>query len=128
MPKKGHTEEQIVAALQQAENGEKVEEVCRRMGMSQATYYSWKKQYAGLGIAELRELRQLRDENARRELGKWAQAAYRISERRAARLMRLVRSSQRYESRRDPQEGLRRKLKDLAATAYNLTRIYSLVG
>lgn len=62
MPKQGHTEEQIVAALQQAGNGEKVEEVCRRMGISQATYYSWKKQYAGLGIAELR---QLRDENAR---------------------------------------------------------------
>ena len=51
-----------------------------------------------------------------RELGRWAQAAYQISERRAARLMKLVRSSQRYESRRDPQEGLRRKLKDLAAT------------
>jgi putative transposase len=65
MPKKGHTEEQIVAALQQAESGEKVEEVCRRMGISQATYYSWKKQYAGLGIAELRELRQLREENTR---------------------------------------------------------------
>jgi putative transposase len=65
MPKKGHTEEQIVAALQQAESGEKVEEVCRRMGIGQATYYSWKKQYAGLGIAELRELRQLREENTR---------------------------------------------------------------
>lgn len=65
MPKQGHTEEQIVAALQQAGNGDKVEEVCRRMGISQATYYSWKKQYAGMGIAELRELRQLRDENAR---------------------------------------------------------------
>jgi putative transposase len=65
MPKKGHTEEQIVAALQQAESGEKVEEVCRRMGISQATYYSWKKHYAGLGITELRELRQLREENTR---------------------------------------------------------------
>ena len=65
MPKKGHTEEQIVAALQQAENGDKVKEVCRRMGISEATYYSWKKQYAGLGITELRELRQLREENTR---------------------------------------------------------------
>ena len=53
---------------------------------------------------------------ARRELGRWAQTAYQISERRAARLVKLVRSSQRYKSRRDPQEGLRRKLKDLAAT------------
>lgn len=65
MPKKGHTEEQIVAALQQAEAGEKVNELCRRLGISQGTYYSWKKQYAGLGVTELRELRQLRDENAR---------------------------------------------------------------
>jgi putative transposase len=65
MPKKGHTEEQMVLALQQAEAGEKVGEVCRRLGISQATYYSWKKQYAGLGVTELRELRQLRDENAR---------------------------------------------------------------
>lgn len=52
----------------------------------------------------------------RRQLAKWAQVAYRVSERRAARLIRIVRSSQRYQSRRDPQEGLRRKLKDLAAT------------
>src|SRR5712691_5944075 len=57
MPRKRHTEEQIVAALQQAENGEKVEEVCRRMGISQATYYSWKKHYAGLGITKLCERR-----------------------------------------------------------------------
>ena len=54
-----------MAALRQVESGEKVEEVCRRMGISQTTYYSWKKQYAGFGIAELRELRQLREENTR---------------------------------------------------------------
>ena len=50
MPKEGHTEEQIVVVLQQGESGEKVEEVCRRIGISQATYYSWKTHYAGLGI------------------------------------------------------------------------------
>ncbi len=65
MPRKGHTEEQIITALQQAESGEKVGEICRKMGVSQATYYAWKKQYAGLGVQELRELRQLREENGR---------------------------------------------------------------
>jgi putative transposase len=65
MSKKGHSEEQIITALQQAENGDKVAEVCRKLSISQATFYTWKKQYAGLGITELRELRQLRDENSR---------------------------------------------------------------
>ena len=65
MPRKGHSEEQIIAALQQVESGEKVAEVCRKTGISEATFYSWKKQYAGLGISELRELRLLRDENGR---------------------------------------------------------------
>jgi len=65
MPKKGPTEEQIVAVLRQAEAGEKVSDLCRKVGISEATYYAWKKQYAGLGVSELRELRQLRDENGR---------------------------------------------------------------
>ena len=65
MPKKGHTEEQIIAALKQHESGSKTEEICRKLGISQATFYLWKKQYAGLGLAELRELRQLREENGR---------------------------------------------------------------
>jgi putative transposase len=58
-------EEQIITALQQAEAGAKVGEICRKIGVSQATYYAWKKQYAGLGVQELRELRQLREENTR---------------------------------------------------------------
>jgi putative transposase len=65
MPRKGHTEEQIIAALQQSEAGAKTSELCRKLGISQATFYSWKKQYAGLGVQELRELRQLREENGR---------------------------------------------------------------
>jgi len=52
----------------------------------------------------------------RRKLAEWAQEVYRISERRAARLMKMVRSSQRYRSRKDPQVPLRRRLKELAAT------------
>jgi putative transposase len=46
-----------VAALQQGESGTKVAEVCRKTGISEATFYNWKKQHAGLGISELRELR-----------------------------------------------------------------------
>ena len=65
MPKKGHSEEQIVTALRQAEGGEKVADLCRKLAISQATFYAWKKQYAGMGVQELRELRQLREENAR---------------------------------------------------------------
>ena len=65
MPKRSHTDEQIIAALQQDESGEKTADICRKLAVSQATFYQWKKQYAGLGVQELRELRQLREENGR---------------------------------------------------------------
>ena len=65
MPRKGHSEEQIVFALRQGENGAKVPEVCRKLGVSEQTFYRWKAAYGGLGVSELRELRQLRDENNR---------------------------------------------------------------
>jgi putative transposase len=65
MAKKGHSEEQIIAALKHYEGGEKTGDICRKLGISQATFYMWKKQYAGLGVQELRELRQLREENNR---------------------------------------------------------------
>ena len=65
MPKKGHSEEQILRALHQAESGATVKEVCREHGVSDATFYIWKKKYAGLGLSELRELRQLREENGK---------------------------------------------------------------
>ncbi len=65
MPKKGHTEEQIVGALRQYESGEKVVDICRKLGVSQASFYTWKKQYSGVGVQELRELRHLREENNR---------------------------------------------------------------
>ena len=63
MPRKGHSEEQIVYALRQAEAGKKVGDICREMGVSQQAFYSWKKRCAGVGVSELRELRQLREEN-----------------------------------------------------------------
>ena len=65
MPRKGASEEQIVFALKQVENRAKVPEVCRKLGVTETTFYRWKQQYAGLGVSELRELRQLREENAR---------------------------------------------------------------
>ena len=65
MAKKGHTEEQILRALRQAESGARVADICREHGVSEATYYVWKKKYSGLGLSELRELRQLREENAK---------------------------------------------------------------
>jgi putative transposase len=63
MPRKGHSEEQIIYALRQVEAGKKVGEICRELGVSQQAFYSWKRRYAGLGLSELRELRQLREEN-----------------------------------------------------------------
>lgn len=59
------TEQQIVFALKQAETGTRVDEVCRKMGISEATFYNWKKKYGGLGVNELRQLKQLQEENAR---------------------------------------------------------------
>jgi putative transposase len=59
------TEQQIVFALKQAETGTKVDEVCKKMGISEATFYNWKKKYGGLGVNELRQLKQLQEENAR---------------------------------------------------------------
>ena len=58
-------EEQVAYALRQAESGTPVGDVCRQLGVSEATFYAWKKKYAHLGVSELRRLRQLEDENAR---------------------------------------------------------------
>jgi len=63
MPKKRFTEEQIAHALRLAEAGTPVAEVCRQLGVAQATFFRWKKRYAGMGVAELRRLKQLEDEN-----------------------------------------------------------------
>ena len=65
MRKSRFTEEQIAMALRPAEAGTTVEEICRKLGVSAATFFRWKKVYGGLGVPELRELRQLRDENRR---------------------------------------------------------------
>ena len=61
--KRRFTEEQNAFALRQAESGVPVQEVCRKMGVTDVTFYRWKKKFAGMGVAELRRLRQLEEEN-----------------------------------------------------------------
>lgn len=63
MKKSKFTEEQVAYALRQAETGTKVSEVCRKMGVAETTFYNWKKKYGGLGVSELRRLKQLEEEN-----------------------------------------------------------------
>ena len=65
MKRKRFTEAQIAFALRQAEGGVAVEEIIRKLGISEATFYRWKKKYAGLGVTEMRRLKQLEDENTR---------------------------------------------------------------
>ena len=63
MRKTAFTEEQVAHALRQAESGTAVAEVCRKLGISEQTFYRWKRKFAGMGVAELRRLHQLEDEN-----------------------------------------------------------------
>jgi putative transposase len=65
MKKSRFTEEQIIYALRLADSGQAVVDVCRQLGVSEATFYTWKKKYADLGVSELRKLKQIEDENAR---------------------------------------------------------------
>jgi putative transposase len=145
MGKRGHSEEEILRVLREAESGDTVVEICRKNGISQQTFYLWKKNYSGLGLNELRELRQLRDENAklkrlvadlsldrhvlqeivaknvvrprlRRELAEWVQVAHQVSQRRVAGLIPVHRATLRYEHHRDPQEALRVRLRELAGS------------
>ena len=63
--KKRFSEEQVAFALRQAETGISVQEVILKMGISEQTFYRWKKKYGGLGISELRRLKQLEEENCK---------------------------------------------------------------
>jgi putative transposase len=63
MRKKMFSEEQIALALREAEAGTPVTEVCRKMGVSEQSFYRWKRKYMGMGVAELRRLKQLEEEN-----------------------------------------------------------------
>ncbi len=65
MKRKRYSDEQIAFALRQAESGTAVEEICRKLGISEPKFHRWKKQYAGMGMPEIRRLKQLEDENSK---------------------------------------------------------------
>lgn len=65
MKKSRYTEEQIVGILKEGEAGITVSELCRKYGMSDATYYNWKAKYGGMAVNELKRLKQIEDENRR---------------------------------------------------------------
>lgn len=65
MKKSRFSEQQIAFILKQADDGTSVEEVCRKAGISQQTYYRWRKKYGGLMPSELKRLKQLEEENGR---------------------------------------------------------------
>ena len=65
MPKKRFSEEQIVAALRQADAGMKVVDICRKMGVSEQSFYRWKSKYGGMEASDARRLKELEAENAK---------------------------------------------------------------
>lgn len=65
MRKSRFTEEQIAYALKQSELGTNVEEICRKMGISDATFYKWRQKYGAMGPSELRKMKQLEEENGK---------------------------------------------------------------
>ena len=65
MKRSKFSEEQVAYALRQVESGTAVADVCRQLGVSEATFYVWRKKYAHPGVSEMRRLRQLEDEDAR---------------------------------------------------------------
>ena len=65
MKARRYTEDQIIAVLKEGEAGAKVTDLCRRYGMSDASYYNWKAKYAGMSVSDLRRLRALEAENRR---------------------------------------------------------------
>lgn len=145
MKKSKFTEAQIAFAIKQGETGTRVEEICRKMGISEATFYNWKKRYGGLGVAELRKLRQLEEENAqlkklvadlsldkqmlqdvlkkkvlrpaqRRKMVSSLQSDYRVSLRRACEVSLLSTSVWYYKHHRRDDAPLRSRIRNIAET------------
>ena len=65
MKARKYTEEQVIAVLKEGEAGAKIGEVCRKYGISDATYYNWKRKYAGMTVSDLRRMKALEEENCR---------------------------------------------------------------
>lgn len=65
MPRRKFSDAQVALVVREIENGARVEDVCRKLGVSDATVYNWKKKFAGMGTAEVRRLRLLEEENAK---------------------------------------------------------------
>jgi len=65
MVRKRYTEEQIIQVLKEGEAGSTVADLCRKYGISEATYYNWKAKYAGMTVSDLRRLKSLEEENRR---------------------------------------------------------------
>ncbi|WP_242120327.1 IS3 family transposase [Sphingomonas lacusdianchii] len=158
MKKSRFSEQQIAFILKQAEDGTTVDEVCRKAGISIQTYYRWRSKYGGLMPSEMKRLKVLEEENVRlkrlvanlsldkemlqdvirrknvgpgraREIVGYLQANYQVSERRACGAFPINRSTQRYQSRRLDQAGLKMRIKELAATRvrYGYRRIHVLL-
>jgi putative transposase len=138
------TEEQIVGILREQEAGAKTAKVCRKHGISGATFYKWKAKYGGLEVSDARRLKALEDENAelkellaeamldnamlkdvafkkmvtpavRREAVAHLKVAYEVSERRACSALGADRTSVRYRSRRPDDAAARARLRELAS-------------
>lgn len=143
MKRSEFSEEQIAFVLRQVESGTPVADVCRQAGVSEATFYLWKKKYAHLGVSDLRRLRQAEDENRRlkqlvadltldkhmltealrkirltptrrRELTTWFRDTFQVSTVRACRLAGLSRTGWYRRPQRDPQDALRARIRELA--------------
>ena len=143
MKRKRFSVEQMVAVLKQAELGTPVADLIRKVGISEQTFYRWKKQYTGLESDQVRELKQLQEENTRLKrvvaeltldkvmlqdvLGKKFSSPrgkrpmviylcqhYGVSERRSCRTLRFNRTTHLYQSHRDPRTALRQRLRELS--------------
>ena len=157
MKRKQFSIEQIVAVLKQAELGMPVADIIRQVGISEQTFYRWKKQYAGMQSDQVRELRQLQEENARlkklvaelsldkailqdvakkvgrpalrRQAVAYIVRCYGVARRRACALVKQTRSTDYYRSIKDPRHDLRARMREIANTRvrYGYRRIHVLL-